>query len=28
MEWLDLSTPEIELLKPLPLGSLTHQQVR
>jgi putative SOS response-associated peptidase YedK len=28
MEWLDLSTPEIELLKPLPQGSLTHQQVR
>lgn len=26
--WLDLSSPEGELLRPLPAGSLTHEQVR
>lgn len=28
LEWLDLSKPEGELLRHLPEGSLTHQQVR
>ncbi len=26
--WLDLSRPETELLRPLPAGSLHHEQVR
>ena len=27
MEWLDLTTPEAELLQPLPGGRLTVEQV-
>jgi putative SOS response-associated peptidase YedK len=28
LDWLDLSRPEAELLRPLPTGSLTVEQVR
>lgn len=28
MAWLDLAAPEGEILRPLPAGSLTHEQVR
>jgi putative SOS response-associated peptidase YedK len=28
LAWLDLNRPEPELLRPLPAGSLTVQQVR
>jgi len=28
LEWLDLRKPEAEILRPLPEGSLTHEQVR
>jgi putative SOS response-associated peptidase YedK len=28
LAWLDLSRPEAELLRPLPAGSLTFEQVR
>ena len=28
LAWLELSSPEAELLRPLPVGSLTVEQVR
>lgn len=28
LDWLDLSKPEAEILRPLPAGSLNHEQVR